>query len=73
MGNLWPARPRPQVDSGATLANATRVAGHAYEKRHIADHIRAKGIDLIEEAGNTDSSIRPRSQPPTAGPGTQTG
>jgi pyruvate/2-oxoglutarate dehydrogenase complex dihydrolipoamide dehydrogenase (E3) component len=44
--------PRPEVDLAATLANAERVAGHAYERRRVADHIRAMGVDLVEEAGD---------------------
>ena len=44
--------PRPEVDLAATLANADRVARHAYERKHMADHIRASGVDLVEEAGD---------------------
>jgi pyruvate/2-oxoglutarate dehydrogenase complex dihydrolipoamide dehydrogenase (E3) component len=44
--------PRPEVDVAATLANAQRVAGYAYERKRIADHIRARGVDLVEDAGN---------------------
>jgi pyruvate/2-oxoglutarate dehydrogenase complex dihydrolipoamide dehydrogenase (E3) component len=44
--------PRPEVDVAATLANAERVANYAYERRRVADHIRAMGVDLVEEAGD---------------------
>ncbi len=44
--------PRPVVDVAATLANAQRVADYAYERKRVADHIRATGIDLVEEAGD---------------------
>jgi dihydrolipoamide dehydrogenase len=45
--------PRPEVDIAATLANAERVAAHAHERRHNGAHIRAAGVDLVEEAGDT--------------------
>src|SRR5690349_14845299 len=41
--------PRPEVDLTATLANAQRVAGYLHERKHVADHIRSAGVDLIEE------------------------
>ena len=44
--------PRPQVDLAATLANADRVARHAYEHRQAAQHIGDMGVQLIEEAGD---------------------
>jgi dihydrolipoamide dehydrogenase len=44
--------PRPQVDVAATLANARRVSTYLYERKHIADQIRAAGVDLIEETGD---------------------
>ncbi len=43
--------PRPQVDLAATLSNAERVANHAHQRRHIADDIRAVGVELVEGAG----------------------
>jgi pyruvate/2-oxoglutarate dehydrogenase complex dihydrolipoamide dehydrogenase (E3) component len=43
--------PRPEVDVTAILANAQRVADYAYERKHMADHIRSVGVDLVEEAG----------------------
>jgi pyruvate/2-oxoglutarate dehydrogenase complex dihydrolipoamide dehydrogenase (E3) component len=65
--------PRPEVDLAATLANAERVAGYAYERRRVADHIRAMGVDLVEEAGDAwFLDARPRSWP-TAGHGLPTG
>ena len=45
--------PRPEVDLAATLANAQRVAGYLHERKRIADHIRSVGVDLVEEAGDT--------------------
>src|SRR5262245_18158965 len=44
--------PRPEVDLAACLANAERVARYAHDRKRIADHIRAPGIDLVEEAGD---------------------
>ena len=44
--------PRPEVDLAATLANAQRVAGYLYDRKRIADHIRAAGVDLVEETGD---------------------
>jgi dihydrolipoamide dehydrogenase len=43
--------PPPEVDLAATLANAERVARYAHERMHMADHIRAMGVDLVEGAG----------------------
>jgi dihydrolipoamide dehydrogenase len=43
--------PRPQVDLGATLANADRVARYAHDRKQIGDHIRAAGVDLVEDVG----------------------
>jgi dihydrolipoamide dehydrogenase len=43
---------RPEVDLGATLANAERVASHAHERKDISRHIRARGVDLSEETGD---------------------
>ncbi len=44
--------PRPVVDLAATLANAERVARYAHEQKRISEHIRAMGVDLVEEAGD---------------------
>jgi dihydrolipoamide dehydrogenase len=44
--------PRPEVDLAATVSNAQRVADYLYERKRIADHIRAAGVDLVEEAGD---------------------
>jgi pyruvate/2-oxoglutarate dehydrogenase complex dihydrolipoamide dehydrogenase (E3) component len=43
--------PRPEVDLAATLANAERVSRYAHERKHMADHICAMGVDLIQDAG----------------------
>jgi dihydrolipoamide dehydrogenase len=44
--------PRPEVDLAATLANARRVADDAQERKRISEHIRAMGVDLVEEVGD---------------------
>ena len=44
--------PRPEVDLAATLANAQRVSDYLYKRKHLADHIRSVGVDLVEEAGD---------------------
>jgi dihydrolipoamide dehydrogenase len=44
--------PRPEVDLAATLANAQRVANYAYERKHVAELIRARSVDLVENAGD---------------------
>ena len=44
--------PRPDVDVAATLANARRVANYASERKRISDHIRAMGIEVVEDAGD---------------------
>jgi pyruvate/2-oxoglutarate dehydrogenase complex dihydrolipoamide dehydrogenase (E3) component len=44
--------PRPEVDLAATLANAERVARYAHDRKHMADHLRAAGIDLAEGVGD---------------------
>ncbi|MBV9797442.1 MAG: NAD(P)/FAD-dependent oxidoreductase [Solirubrobacterales bacterium] len=44
--------PKPQVDLAATLANAERVSRYAHDRKHMADHIRAMGVDVVEEAGD---------------------
>jgi dihydrolipoamide dehydrogenase len=43
---------RPHVDLAATLANADRVGRYANELKRIGDHIRAAGVDLVEDAGD---------------------
>src|SRR5262245_58806059 len=43
---------RPEVDVAATLANAKRVASYAHDRKRIADDIRAKGVHVVEEAGD---------------------
>jgi pyruvate/2-oxoglutarate dehydrogenase complex dihydrolipoamide dehydrogenase (E3) component len=41
----------PQVDIAAALGNASRVADYAHEQKRLADFIRSRGVDLIEDAG----------------------
>ncbi|MGO8947487.1 MAG: dihydrolipoyl dehydrogenase family protein [Ktedonobacterales bacterium] len=41
----------PRVDLAAVLANADRVANYAHEKKHLAEHLRASGIEVIEGRG----------------------
>jgi dihydrolipoamide dehydrogenase len=54
--NSWEAfglrGPRPEVDLTATLANAERVARYAHERKQLAEHIRALGVELVEGAGD---------------------
>jgi dihydrolipoamide dehydrogenase len=45
--------PRPEVDLGATLANADRVARYAHERRQAPDLIRALGVEVVEDVGET--------------------
>ncbi len=42
---------RPHIDLAAVLANARRVALYAHEKKHLAEHVRSTGIELIEGVG----------------------
>jgi pyruvate/2-oxoglutarate dehydrogenase complex dihydrolipoamide dehydrogenase (E3) component len=42
---------RPQIDLTAALANARRVAEYAHEKKHVAEYISNRGIELIEGVG----------------------
>lgn len=44
--------PRPEVDVGATLANADRVARYAHERKQAADVIRAMGVEVAEDVGD---------------------
>jgi dihydrolipoamide dehydrogenase len=44
--------PKPEVDLGATLANAERVARYAHERKDLAGVIRGCGVDLVEDAGD---------------------
>jgi pyruvate/2-oxoglutarate dehydrogenase complex dihydrolipoamide dehydrogenase (E3) component len=43
--------PRPTLDLDAVLANSSRVAHHAHEKKDVASLLRGLGIDLIEHLG----------------------
>jgi pyruvate/2-oxoglutarate dehydrogenase complex dihydrolipoamide dehydrogenase (E3) component len=43
--------PRPEVNLAATLANAKRVAGQAFERGRVAEYIRSMDVDLVEETG----------------------
>jgi len=42
---------RPHIDLAAVLANATRVAQYAHEKKHMAEFIGSRGIELVEGVG----------------------
>ena len=44
--------PRPEVDLAATLANAQRVAGYLYERKHCRRPHPLRRVDLVEEAGD---------------------
>src|SRR4051794_9046972 len=43
--------PRPTLDLDAVLANSSRVAHHAHEKKDVAGLMRGLGIDLVEHLG----------------------
>jgi pyruvate/2-oxoglutarate dehydrogenase complex dihydrolipoamide dehydrogenase (E3) component len=43
--------PRPTLDLDAVLANSTRVAHYAHDKKKLADLLRGIGIDLVEHLG----------------------
>ena len=43
--------PRPVPNLGAVLANCTRVARYAHDKKDLAGHLRHNGIDLTEHVG----------------------
>jgi pyruvate/2-oxoglutarate dehydrogenase complex dihydrolipoamide dehydrogenase (E3) component len=42
---------RPSLDLDAVLANSSRVARHAHDKKDLAGLVRGLGIDLIEHLG----------------------
>jgi pyruvate/2-oxoglutarate dehydrogenase complex dihydrolipoamide dehydrogenase (E3) component len=42
---------RPKIDLTAVLANASRVAQYAHEKKHLAEYISTTGIELFEAVG----------------------
>jgi pyruvate/2-oxoglutarate dehydrogenase complex dihydrolipoamide dehydrogenase (E3) component len=41
----------PQVDIGAVIANATRIAGYANDVLHLTETVRQAGVDVIDRAG----------------------
>lgn len=41
----------PTVDLAGVIANASRVANYAHDKKHLAESVRAHGIELVEGAG----------------------
>jgi pyruvate/2-oxoglutarate dehydrogenase complex dihydrolipoamide dehydrogenase (E3) component len=43
--------PRPTLDLDAVLANSSRVAHYAHDKKDLAGLVRGLGIDLIEHLG----------------------
>jgi pyruvate/2-oxoglutarate dehydrogenase complex dihydrolipoamide dehydrogenase (E3) component len=43
--------PRPSLDLDAALANSSRVARHAHDKKDLAGLVRGLGIDVIEHLG----------------------
>ena len=65
--------PRPEVDLAATLANAQRVAGYLYERKHCRRPHPLRRVDLVEEAGDARSSTPTRSPRPTAASGLRIG
>src|SRR5688572_23436506 len=44
--------PRPSLDVGALLANAERVARHAYDQRRLPEQIRDNHVELIEQTAD---------------------
>ncbi|HEU5332989.1 MAG TPA: NAD(P)/FAD-dependent oxidoreductase [Actinocrinis sp.] len=43
--------PRPTPNLRTALANGERVSRYARDRKHMADHLRAHGIDLVEHTG----------------------
>ena len=43
--------PRPTPNLRTALANGERVARYARDRKHMADHLRGHGIDLVEHTG----------------------
>jgi len=43
--------PRPTLDLDAVLANSSRVAHHAHDRKDVAGLVRGLGIDLVEQVG----------------------
>ena len=43
--------PRPTPNPRTALANGERVTRYARDRKHMADHLRGHGIDLIEHTG----------------------
>ncbi len=43
--------PPPVANLPAMLANSERVARYAHDKKHMAEHLRHQGIDLVESLG----------------------
>jgi pyruvate/2-oxoglutarate dehydrogenase complex dihydrolipoamide dehydrogenase (E3) component len=41
----------PTVDLAGVIANASHVANYAHEKKHLAESLRARGVELVEGAG----------------------
>jgi pyruvate/2-oxoglutarate dehydrogenase complex dihydrolipoamide dehydrogenase (E3) component len=41
----------PAIDLAGVIANASRVANYAHEKKHLGESVRAWGIELVEGAG----------------------
>ena len=43
--------PTPQLDIVAALASARRVADYVHDQQRLADALRRRGIELVDEAG----------------------
>lgn len=41
----------PEIVLAEVIANASRVANYAHEKKHLAESVRSYGVELIEGAG----------------------
>lgn len=46
----------PVPNLQAILANSARVARYAHDKKHVSEHLRLQGIDLVEHAGTVHFS-----------------
>lgn len=43
--------PGPEVDFAGVIANASRVANYAHDKKRLGESVRARGVELIEGVG----------------------
>jgi pyruvate/2-oxoglutarate dehydrogenase complex dihydrolipoamide dehydrogenase (E3) component len=43
--------PAPEIDLAAAIANSSRVASHAHDRKNVAGRVRSTGIELVEGLG----------------------